>query len=222
MNSDLKSLVARDGDLADAGKMLSPVMDTQDHGPSEKKAAPSLAGKMEDTLQRKADGWSLFQQRENLISLGLLRYAQWEHRLLHISSNTRIPTHAVPYRTNLQLLELLMRYARDRGVQLVLFFGPVRDLEPNPDSPADLARMHRDVGSLCERYAVICLDYSHAVRESLWADYARNQPGAFAMMAGQHDFYHFTEAAHKSLAEKLVSDAGGRILQWSTQAGASH
>ncbi len=221
VNSDLKSLVSGNPDLADANKMLSPVLSAQQQGPSEKKAAPSLADRMEDTLQRKADKWSLFQQRENLIGLGLLRYAQWEHRLLHISSDTRIPTHAAPYRTNLQLLELLMRYARDRNIHLVLFFGPVRDLEPNPDAPADLARMHRDVGSLCERYAVTCLDYSHAVPESLWADYAANQRGAFAMMAGQHDFYHFTEAAHKSLAEKLVSDAGAQILQWSTQAGAA-
>jgi hypothetical protein len=217
VNSDLKSLVAANPDLADADKTLEALLNPQEQGPGDKPADKSLAERMEDTLQRKAEGWSFFAQRENLVTLGLLRYAQWEHRLFHITSDKRIPTHAEPYRTNVQLLELLMRYVKAHDMHLVLFFGPVRDLEPNPDDPADLDRMHRDVTRLCERYGVTCLDYSHAIPEGMWAEYSRNQRGAFALMAGQHDFYHYTEAAHQALAQKIVTDAGAQILQWSNQ-----
>jgi hypothetical protein len=219
VNSDLKSLVAANSDLRDAGKMLDPVLNPQQAKQAEQAPEHFFADRLEDRLQNGAKGWSLFAQRENLIALGLLRYAQWEHRLLHITSDTRIPTPAAPYRTNLEVLELLMRYAQAQKIHIVIFFGPVRDLEPNPDAPADLARMHRDVTDLCQRYGVLCLDYSHAVPEALWADYARNQRGAFAMMAGQHDFYHFTEAAHQALAEKMFADAGTQLLGWSSPAG---
>jgi hypothetical protein len=221
VNSELKSLVSASADLPDAEKMLDPLLNPQEPSLGGKPADKSLADRMEDTLQGKAEGWSFFAQRENLVALGLLRYAQWEHRLLHITSDTRIPTHAEPYRTNVQTLELLMRYAQARGIHLILFLGPVRDLEPNPDWPADLARMHRDVTGLCEKYRVTCLDYSRVIPEDSWANYSPNQRGAFAMMAGQHDFYHFKEEGHKALAEKLFSDAGPQILQWSKQAGAA-
>jgi hypothetical protein len=227
VNSALRSLIAANPDLADADKTLGPVVDPQEPDSGEQKTDQSSSGKtsgkveerladrMEDALQRKAEGWSLFAQRENLVALGLLRYAQWEHRLLHITSDTRIPTPTAPYRTNLQVLDLLIRYAQSHNIHVILFFGPVRDRQPNPDAPSDLARMHRDVTALCERHSVTCLDYSHAVPEALWADYSANQRGAFAMMAGQHDFYHYTEEAHKTLAEKIVGDAGAEILLWS-------
>jgi len=222
VNSALRALISYNPDLADANKMLGPVVSPQAPEPGNKKADESLtdglADRMENALQRKAEGWSLFAQRENLVTLGLLRYAQWEHRLLHITSDSRIPTPTAPYRTNLQMLELLLRYARTRDIHVILFFGPVRDLQPNPDAPEDLARMRRDVNAICERYSVSCLDYSHAVPEGLWADYSTHQRAAFAMMAGQHDFYHYTDEAHKTLAEKLVADAGPEILQWASPA----
>ncbi len=215
VNSALKSLLSANPDLADAGKTFDAVLNPQ----GDKIVDKSLADRMEDALQRKADAWSFFAERENLVALGLLRYAQWEHRILHITSDTRVPTHAAPYRANLQLLELLMRFAQARNIHLILFFGPVRDLEPNPDVPADLVRMHHDITNLCERYAVTCLDYSRVIPEASWADYSANQRGAFAMMAGQHDFFHFKEEGHKALAERLMSDAGTQILQWSNQGG---
>jgi hypothetical protein len=221
VNSELKSLISANPDLADADKTLEPLL-TPQHASSNEAADQPLAERMEDTLQRKADTWSFFAQRENLVALGLLRYAQWEHRLLHITADKRIPTHAEPYRTNVQLLELLMRYARTRDMHLVFFFGPVRSIEPNPDDPEDLERMHRDVLRLCERYSVTCLDYSHVIPEGMWAEYSSHQRGAFALMAGQHDFYHYTEAAHQTLAEKIVSDAGSKILQWSNQPAGAH
>lgn len=217
----LRNLVAANPDLADAAKTLTPLLNKTAAGPDGRVVQKSMADRMEDELQARAQGWPLFAQRENLMALGLLRYAQLEHRLLHISSADLIPTPAVPYHTNLQVLELLMRYARSRGIHLILFFGPVRDLKPNPDAPADLARMRLDVSRLCQRYGVTCLDYSHAVPEAYWANYAANQRGAFAMMAGQHDFYHFIEAGHKLLAEKLFADAGPEILRWSNAAGGS-
>jgi hypothetical protein len=218
VNSALKSLVSANPDLTDANKTLDAVLNPQEKSSGGGASTKALAERTEDTLQREADRWSFFAQRENLVALGLLRYAQWEHRLLHITSDTRVPTHAEPYRANLQMLELLMRFAQARNIHLILFFGPVRDLEPNPDAPADLARMHRDITGLCQRYAVTCLDYSRVIPEASWADYSPNQRGAFAMMAGQHDFFHFKEEGHKALAEKLISDAGPQILQWSNQA----
>jgi hypothetical protein len=223
VNSDLKSLISSNPDLRDADKTLEALLTPQQES-GNPAADKSLAEKIEDTLQRKADSWSFFAQRENLVGLGLLRYAQWEHRLLHITADKRIPTHAEPYRTNVQLLELLMRYAQARDMHLVLFFGPVRSIEPNPDDPDDLERMHRDVLRLCERYSATatCLDYSHLIPEGMWAEYSSNQRGAFALMAGQHDFYHYTEAAHQALAEKIVSDAGSKILQWSNQPAGAH
>jgi len=220
--SALQSLVAGNSDLPDAVKLLRPLLKTAQ--PPKPASDRPLATRVEDALQQRAGGWPFFAQREAVIRQGLLGYAQWQHRLLHITSDTAIPTPAVPYRTNLEMLELLMRYARSRNVHLVLFFGPVRDLRPNPDAPADLARMYRDVTELCQRYGATCLDYSNALPEGvqpegLWADYAANSRGKYSGLARQHDFYHFTEAGHKLMAEKLMSDAGSSFVQWSKPAG---
>jgi hypothetical protein len=217
----LQSLVASNADLPDAIKLLDPLLKRTEQP---KPGAKPLAARIEDALQERADAWPFFAQREAVIRQGLLRYAQWQHRLLHITSDTAIPTPAVPYRTNLEMLEMLMRYARSRNLHLVLFFGPVRNLRPNPDAPADLARMYRDVTDLCRRYGATCLNYSNALPEGegpegLWAEYAANSRGAYSGLARQHDFYHFTEAGHKLVAERLMSDAGSSFLQWSKQAG---
>jgi hypothetical protein len=218
----LQSLVADNGDLPDAVKLLRPLLNSA--GQTKSAIDQPLATRMEDALQRRADAWPFFAQREAVIRQALLGYAQWQHRLLHITSDTALPTPPVPYRTNLEMLELLMRYARSRGLHLVLFFGPVRDLRPNPDAPADLARMYRDATELCRRYGATCLNYSNVLPEGeqpegLWAEYAANSRGAYSGLARQHDFYHFTEAGHKLLAEKLMSDAGPSFVQWSKPAG---
>jgi hypothetical protein len=215
VNSALRSLTSANPDLADAGKMLRPLLESREQPAANSSADESLASRLEDSLQRGAEKWSFVAQRERLVAIGLLRYAQWQHRLLHITSDTRIPTHSEPYRTNLQLLELLMRFAKARDIHPIFFFGPVRDLEPNPDDPHDLTRMRQDITGLCRQYAVSCFDYSREVPEGYWADYSANQRGAFAMMAGQHDFYHFKEEGHRALAERIISDSGSKFMEWS-------
>jgi hypothetical protein len=219
--SALQSLIADNNDLPDAVKLLHPLLNSAQPKPVRDQP---LAARMEAVLQQRAEAWPFFAQREAVVKQALLGYAQWQHRLLHITSDTAIPTPAVPYRTNLEMLELLMRYARSRDLHLVLFFGPVRDLRPNPDAPADLARMFRDATELCQRYGATCLNYSNALAEGeqpegLWAEYAANSRGAYSGLARQHDFYHFTEAGHKLVAEKLMSDAGASFVQWSKQDG---
>ncbi len=84
-----------------------------------------------------------------------------------------------------------------------MYLCPIRPIQPNPVLPSDLARFRRDVPELCKLYGATCLDYTDLVPEALWTNYPDDD-----VNAGQRDYAHFTGAAHKMLAERMMADVG--------------
>ena len=138
-----------------------------------------------------------------------LTYNYWRDRLLGITSSTARPVPASAYQATMELIELALRYARSKEIQVVLYLAPMRlGAQPNPNLPSDVARFRQDVPALCRRYGVTCLDYVDLIPENLWTNYPD-----IGAEAGQRDFAHFTGAAHKKLAEQLASDIGPQLIQ---------
>ena len=105
---------------------------------------------------------------------------------------------------------MALRYARSKNIQVVFYLAPMRlGVQPNPNVPSDVTRFRRDVPDLCQRYGVPCLDYVDLIPESLWTNYPDNGVG----LGAQRDFAHFTGAAHKLLAERLISDLGPQLIR---------
>jgi lysophospholipase L1-like esterase len=136
-----------------------------------------------------------------------LGYYEWRNRVLGITTASARPVPESSYRASLEMIELALRYAQSSRIQVVLYLSPIRPIQPNPNLPSDVARFRRDVPALCRRYGVKCLDYLDLVPEALWTNYPDDAVGA----EGQRDFAHFTGAAHKLLAEKLMADAGQEL-----------
>lgn len=170
-------------------------------------AKSSYAQKVENRLQQSIDRVPLFAARDDLRVQVSLGYHEWRNRLLGITTASTRPVPESSYRASLEMLDLALRYARSARIRVVLYLAPIRPIQPNPNLPSDVARFRRDVPALCQRYEVKCLDYLDLVPEALWTNYADEATGT----QGQRDFAHFTGAAHKLLAEKLMSDAGAQL-----------
>src|SRR5262249_57338005 len=116
-------------------------------------------------------------------------YETQRNRVFRIDTSTRRPIPGETYRTNLQLIEMALAYLREHGVHAVVYFAPVRPVEPNPYDPADIARFRQDLSGMCNRQSAICLDYSNLVPEEMWTVYQDNEPTG---KQGQRDYAHFT------------------------------
>ncbi len=150
----------------------------------------------------------VFARRQDLQAAINLTYNYWRDRLLRINSSTPRPVPPPSYQAAIELIELTLRYARSRGIQIVLYLAPMRlSVQPNPNLPSDVARFRQDVPSLCRRYNATCLDYVDLIPENLWTNYPEGAE------IGQRDFAHFTGAAHKRLAEQLASDIIPQLIR---------
>lgn len=205
--SKLEQLVNQNSDLDFADTTLTSFLqaDPSQQANRESSAEPrdSFAMNLEKRLQSWADSYiPLFALRSQLYGWINLKYFDLRNRLLGINSATARPVPAATYRTSLELLELSMRYAESKDIQLVIYLAPIRPVQPNPTLPSDLARFRREVSALCQDYEVTCLDYIDLIPEDLWTNYPDDSPG----VRGQKDFAHFTGAAHKLLAKQLLND----------------
>src|SRR5688572_28362278 len=100
-----------------------------------------------------------------------------------------------------------------KDIHVVLYLAPMRSVQPNPNLPEDVKKFRTDVPALCARYGALCLDYVDLVPEDLWTNYSDDP----ANVGGQRDFAHFTGAAHKVVAEKLVADLAPQLKNWRAQ-----
>lgn len=156
-----------------------------------------------------ASRFPLIARRDRVRSYLVVKFLALRNRLLRISSTSARPVPDATFRTSLEMLELLLRYCRDRRIPVLLYLAPIRPLEPNPNLPRDVARFRREVPALCARYRVTCLDYVGLIPEKLWSDYDDDDGAA----AGQRDFAHFTGGGHKLLAESLIAQVAPLLAE---------
>ena len=165
---------------------------------------------IDDAVMAVASRIPLVARRDRVRAYLVVKFLSTRNRLLGISSASARPVPDATFRTSIEMLELLLRYCRDRRVPLLLYLAPIRPLEPNPNLPRDVARFRREVPALCARYRVTCLDYVHLLPEKMWSDYDTEDDTA---TAGQRDFAHFTGAAHKVLAESLIEHLSALLAE---------
>jgi hypothetical protein len=172
------------------------------------------AARAEDWLQSRLDSsLALFGKRRMMYTLFIYYYLAARNGLFRLDTSTRRPIPQGMYQTNMQLLELTLQYLREHGVHAVLYFAPVRPIEPNPYNPPDIERFRRDLPAVCARQGATCFDYSNLVPEEMWTKYPTYIPG----QAGQRDFAHFTGKAHRRVAEQLASDLAPYLRKWSEE-----
>jgi hypothetical protein len=179
----------------------------------ERKKDASYAQSVELRLQSAADSLPLFGRRTDIQTQVFLNYYGWRNRLLNINTATSRPVPETSYRATLELLEMTLRYAREKNIGVVIYLAPIRPIQPNPNLTADVERFRRDVPSLCRRYGATCLDYVGLVPEEMWTNYGEDEAGS----GGQRDYAHFTGRAHKLVATQLMNDLDAHIEQWSRQ-----
>ena len=136
------------------------------------------------------------------------------NRLFGVTSASSRRLSAASYRTNLELLELSMRYARSRGIRVILTLAPVRPQQPNPIQPEDIQRFQHDLSPLVERNGALFFDYTALLSEEYWGNLPANDLSGFG---GQPDFYHFNGEGHYRLAEQLLQDAGPWLRDWAAE-----
>jgi len=180
-----------------------------------KKSAKGFsAARAEDWLQGRLDeSVPLFGKRRMMYTEFIYYYIAARNAVFRLDTSTRRPIPQGLYQTNMQLVELTLRYLREHGVHAVLYFAPVRPIEPNPYVPADIERFRQDLPAVCARQEAVCFDYSNLVPEEMWTKYPNYIPG----QAGQRDYAHFTGRAHRKVAEQLASDLGPYLNRWLNQ-----
>jgi hypothetical protein len=217
----LAKLVDASPDLPSAAGALRPLLaDGEPDSPAPAKSEPGVAAMLEDYLQKSADGAVLFANRNKLkVRVGMEVY-NWRNRALGINSSTPRPVPDALYKASLDLVELMFRYARQRGIRVAFYMPPIRPVAPNPNVPADVARYRRELPEVARRNGAIPLDYIDLVPDNLWTNYPDDAPmGIFDSVQGQRDFAHFTGQGNKLLAERLMADIGPEILRWAAGGG---
>ncbi|HKS39359.1 MAG TPA: hypothetical protein VJX74_02010, partial [Blastocatellia bacterium] len=207
----LIALLENSSDLPAARKALEPLLKSEPQTVAADKETrkDSVADRLENRLQVAAERMPVFARRQDLQAAVNLTYNYWRDRLLGITSSTARPVPPSAYQATMELIELVLRYARSKEMPVIFYLAPMRlSVQPNPNLPSDVTRFRQDVPTLCRRYGVTCLDYVDLIPENLWTNYPD-----FDGAAGQRDFAHFTGAAHKKLAEQLASDTGAQLTQ---------
>jgi hypothetical protein len=175
-------------------------------------------GAAEDRLQAKLDrSIPLFQKRQDIYAFLVRLYETQRNSFLRIDTSSRRPIAPATYQTNLQLIEMTLKYLREHNAHGVLYFAPIRPIEPNPYDPADISRFQKDFSALCTRQGALCLDYSNLVPEEMWTVYQDNEPTG---KTGQRDYAHFTARAHRKVAAQLTADLLPHLRQWLSEKSA--
>jgi hypothetical protein len=153
----------------------------------------------------------LFSQRDQILNLVNITFRKYRNRIFHVTSASPRPLESATYQTNLDYLKAVLLYTQERGLKTFLYLGPIRSLQPNPDSASDLKRIHRDGTLLAKSAGVQILDYSNLIPESYCTLYEPVRLNQLTGDAGQPDFAHFRAEGHRMLAEKLVADIGSPL-----------
>jgi hypothetical protein len=212
IRAEMQSILDGSRDLPAASRVLEGILRQADTGGAggsapEARAAERWESNLQDLCNRRI---TLMHERRTLYGLMLARVVAGRNALLGVSTSTLRPIPEGMYETNLQILECLLRQLSARGVHAVLFFAPVRPIQPNPLDPADADKFRRDMTALAARYGTVFLDYSGLVPEEMWTNYPDDEVGK----GGERDFAHFTGRAHRLVGERLAADLAPRLDQW--------
>lgn len=197
------------GQLGRARQLLQASLDPKTDGgatPSGFSAA-AIEQAWEDRLDQNI---ALFGHRKDLYSRFVAEYLTVRNSVLHIDTSTRRPIPEETYRTNLELIELMLAYARRNGIHAVLYMAPVRPLPSNPADPAEVRRFRTDLAGVCAKYGATFLDYTGLLPEAMWTNY----PDAIAGNGGQRDYAHFTGRGHERMARQLQIDLAAKLADW--------
>src|SRR5262249_30351547 len=148
----------------------------------------SLAARAEESMQRGLDEHlPLFRERKSLYGIFLTDFIAARNKVLGVSTSTRRPMQPSMYSTNVEIIEATLRFLASRNVHAVIYFAPIRPIEPNPYDPTDVKRFRRDMADVCARNRAVFLDYSGLVPEEMWTNY----PDSTVGKGGQRDYAHF-------------------------------
>jgi hypothetical protein len=137
----------------------------------------SLSVRWEEWLQTRLESVSLlFKKPKEIHSLFILHFTYARNRLFRLSTSTTRPISPIVYKTNLEVLELTLRYLKSKNIRAVLYLAPIRSLQPNPYRPADIQKFRKDLPALCKKYGAIYLDYGNLVPEEDWTNYLPTRP----------------------------------------------
>ena len=208
----LESLAENNSNCALAAKTIAAILSREQDSATGAEHKQSWPRRLEDSLQSEAESLKVFAERELFLELLNDSFRRLRNQIFGITSASPRPLDNATYRANLENLELILKYGREKNISVVLYLAPVRHIQPAPDSPQDLARIRRDLRELAGRYNVECLDYTNLVPERYWTNYEPNGLNKLTGDAGQPDFAHLRAPAHKMIAEKLLQDVGDSIL----------
>lgn len=200
--------VSSDGESTSAAHVLNTLTVSEQAMQSTTTNATPWPTRLEDFLQSRAETNSLFANREDILDFADIVFRKYRNRIFHVTSASPRPLENSTYATNLSFLKMTLEYTQAHEINVVLYFGPLRSLQPNPDSKADIDRMHRDVSLIAADYNAKLLDYGDLIPEKDWAVYEPSRLNELTGDAGQPDFAHFRAEAHRTLAQSLVNDAG--------------
>lgn len=209
VQATLANLVESHPNLRDADAVLRPIVSpaVSSRALRESNSRPAY-DHFNDDVQRFFDILPMFAMRPYLYADVSVAYINARNWLLNIRTDTPRPVPAQAFRGSLELLRLALDYAQARKIPVALYLAPVREIYPNPNLPTDLEKFDKSVKMIAEKYNVVTLDYTDLVPNNLWTR-TPDDPHA-----ADRDFAHFTGDAQKLVAQRLMSDLGGRWIDW--------
>jgi hypothetical protein len=218
VREDLADLLTASADLPDAAPVVRDILGgaASEISSASGTRTQGLAERAEEALQKGLDASvPLFGQRKNEYGFLFTRFLLVRNRLLGIRTDSRRPIPVPMYRTNMELIDLTLRYLARHHIHAIGYFAPIRPIEPGPYEPSDILRFRKDFRSLCAHNGALYFDYSELIPEDMWTNYTDTSNGGVDLaVAGQRDFAHFTGRAHQRLGEQLVKDVRPSFEKW--------
>ncbi len=164
----------------------------------------------------------IFARRDDLLAVGDLLFVRERNRIFGIKTMRLTPFKPESYRTNLEFLELILRYARKNGIATYLYLAPVRPAAESVYADSDVSAIASDVTALAGRYGAQLKNYQRILPEQYWTRYPDNRHNRIEDIAGQPDPAHFMEPAHKMLAEAIDQSWGELMVRRAKLAREDH
>ncbi len=219
VHSRLVSLLSNGSEFPAAYNVLEPLLAVPAAEAPKQNAAqgsPRLADRMESWLEARANHWRLFAKRESVMMKVDYLFMAWRNRILGIKTSTPRPITAATYTGNLELVQLLFRYAKDSGIELIVYLTPLRQSQSSPYRAADCMKIDQDLARLTRQYGFAYFDYLALEPDEVFANFGPASEGAATSRKfhGEPDYVHFVEQGHKILAERLFADADAVIASY--------
>ena len=178
--------------------------------------SPRLADRLESWLEAKANHWRLFAKREPVMMKVDYLFMAWRNQILGIKTSTTRPITAATYAGNLELVQMLFQYVKDKGIDLIVYLTPLRQSKSSPYTAADCMKIDQDLARLTKQYGFPYFNYLTLEPDDVFTNLDPPSEGAATSRKfhGEPDYVHFVEQGHKILAERLFADADSAIANY--------